>query len=185
MDIDRKRVEDDLRGVVVGDVFCDELSVQLYASDASIYQVLPLGVVRPKSAEDVVACVRYAAEQNLALHARGAGSGVAGESLGRGLVIDFSAHMRRWRRGNDPGEKLLDPSGLELVRVQPGVVLASLNRDLMPDGRQYGPDPATRSVTTMGGVLAVNASGSHYLRSGSPRDTAISLEVVIGSGELL
>lgn len=185
MDIDRKRVEDDLRGVVVGDVFCDELSVQLYASDASIYQVLPLGVVRPKTADDVAACVRYAAEQKLAIHARGAGSGVAGESLGRGLVIDFSTHMRRWRRGNDPGDKLLTPSGLDLVRVQPGVVLASLNRELMPDGRQYGPDPATRSVTTMGGVLAVNASGSHYLRSGSPRDTAVSLEVVTGSGELL
>jgi len=185
MDSERKRVEDDLRGVVVGDVFCDELSVQLYASDASIYQVSPLGVVRPKSAEDVVACVRYAAEQNLSIHARGAGSGVAGESLGRGLVIDFSVHMRRWRREGMGDGALRQSPGLEQVRVQPGVVLASLNRELAPDGRQYGPDPATRSVTTMGGVLSVNASGSHYLRSGSARDTAKSLEVVTGSGELL
>jgi FAD/FMN-containing dehydrogenase/Fe-S oxidoreductase len=185
MDTERKRVEDDLRGVIVGDVFCDELSVQLYASDASIYQTLPLGVVRPKSAEDVAACVRYATEQNLAIHARGAGSGVAGESLGNGLVIDFSVYMRRWRRGGVAGDSILAASDLDLVRVQPGVVLASLNRELHQDGRQYGPDPATRSVTTLGGVLAVNASGSHYLRSGSARDTVRSLEVVTGGGELL
>ncbi len=199
MDIERKRVEDDLRGVIGGDVFCDELSVQLYASDASIYQVLPLGVVRPRSAEDVIACVRYADEQNLSVHARGAGSGVAGESLGRGLVIDFSVYMRRWRPDGPPGEALPgspsgkpsatqpppDAVGSSLVRVQPGVVLAELNRELAPVRRQYGPDPATRSVTTMGSVLAVNASGSHFLRSGSARDTVRSIELVTASGELL
>ena len=87
MDIERKRVEDDLRGVIVGDVFCDELSVQLYASDASIYQVPPLGVVRPRSAEDVVACVQYANDHQLTIHARGAGSGVAGDILAADLVI--------------------------------------------------------------------------------------------------
>lgn len=164
MDIERKRVEDDLRGIVVGDVFCDELSVQLYASDASIYQVPPLGVVRPRSAEDVVACVQYAADHQLAIHARGAGSGVAGESLGQGLVVDFSVYLRRWRRGGEIHDPVLPPEP-GLVRVQPGVVLASLNRELASDGRIYGPDPATRSVTTMGSVLAVDATGSHYLRS--------------------
>lgn len=194
MDIDRKRVEDDLRGVVVGDVFCDELSVQLYASDASIYQALPLGVIRPQSADDVQACVQYANEQGLPLHARGAGSGVAGESLGGGLVIDFSVFMRHWRRlpaseVDGPAGSAAGPAGSaagrDWVRVEPGVVLADLNRALAPDGLQFGPDPATRSVTTMGSVLAVNASGSHYLRSGSARDTVVSLEVVTGSGERL
>ncbi len=184
MDIERKRVEDDLRGVIVGDVFCDELSVQLYASDASIYQVAPLGVVRPRSAEDVVACVQYAAEQQLTIHARGAGSGVAGESLGRGLVLDFSVYLRRWRRGDQALGPALSPEPGR-VRVQPGVVLATLNRELAADGRIYGPDPATRSVTTMGSVLAVDATGSHYLRSGSARDTVRSLEVVTAAGELL
>ena len=95
MDPERQRIQDDLRGLVRGDVRCDDVAVQLYASDASIYEIRPLGVVRPRSTADVVACVRYAAEKRLAVHARGAGTGLAGESLGRGLVFDFSRYMRR------------------------------------------------------------------------------------------
>ncbi len=90
-----------------------------------------------------------------------------GESLGRGLVIDFSRYMRRW---------FTVPNQPTSVRIQAGLVLAALNRELAPSGRQFGPDPATRSVTTMGSVLSINASGSHYLRSGSARDTVESVE---------
>ena len=95
MDIDRQRVQDDLRGIVRGDVFCDPIMTQLYASDASIYQIRPFGVIRPRRSADVVATAQYAAEHELSIHPRGAGSGVAGESLGSGLVIDFSRYMRR------------------------------------------------------------------------------------------
>src|SRR5687768_10320383 len=95
MDQARQRIQDDLRGLVRGDVRCDDLFVQLYASDASIYQIKPLGVVRPRSTADVAACVQYASEQRIPIHARGAGTGLAGESLGGGLVIDFSRYMRR------------------------------------------------------------------------------------------
>ena len=132
MELERKRVEDDLRGLIAGEVFCDELTSQLYATDASIYQVRPLGVVRPKTAADVAAVAQYALERSISLHARGAGSGVAGESLGRGLVIDFSRYMRRWFPvANQPSS----------VRVQAGLVLAALNRELASSGRQFGPDP--------------------------------------------
>ncbi len=177
MDTERKRVQDDLRGMISGDVFCDELSAQLYASDASIYQIVPLGIVRPKSAADVAACVRYAQENSLTVHGRGAGSGVAGESLGSGLVVDFSRYLRRWHRDS--------VAGPTAVRVQSGVVLAALNRELASDGLQYGPDPATRSVTTMGSVLSVNASGSHFLRSGSARDSVLALELVTAGGDVV
>ncbi len=95
MDIDRQRIQDDLRGIVRGDVLCDRFTRQLYSSDASIYQIRPLGVVRPRNVADVVATAQYAAEHELSLHPRGAGSGVSGESLGRGLIIDFSRYMRR------------------------------------------------------------------------------------------
>lgn len=176
MDIERKRIEDDLRGVIRGDVACDPLAVQLYSTDASIYQLRPLGVVRPRSAQDVSACVKYAVEHSLMLHPRGAGSGVAGESLGRGIIVDFSRHLRRWRKDL--------AAGSSLVRVQSGVVLAALNRELAADGRLYGPDPATRSVTTMGSVLSVDASGSHFLRSGSARDTVKSVQFVTAAGEI-
>src|SRR5271165_1783844 len=91
----RERIQEDLRGLISGDVRCDELFCQLYASDGSIYEIRPLGVVRPRSTADVAACVQYAAENRISVHARGAGSGVAGESLGPGLVLDFSKYLRR------------------------------------------------------------------------------------------
>lgn len=175
MDVEQQRIQDDLRGMLQGDILCDSLTCQLYASDASIYQMRPLGVVRPRTAADVATCVRYANEHHLSLHARGAGSGVAGESLGRGLVIDFSRYMCRLQ--------VLDQGSH--VRVQPGVVLANLNRQLRRHRRVYGPDPATRSVTTMGSVLSVDASGSHYLRYGSARQTVVSLQAVTSSGEIV
>ncbi|MFK8114650.1 MAG: FAD-binding and (Fe-S)-binding domain-containing protein [Rubripirellula sp.] len=175
MDIERQRVQDDLRGIVRGDVFCDPIMSQLYSSDASIYQLTPLGVVRPRTVADVVATAQYAAEHELSLHPRGTGSGVSGESLGRGLLIDFSRYMRRIS---------MEPDDTR-VTVQSGAVLAEVNHALQPSGRWFGPDPVTRSVTTMGGVLATNASGSHYLRSGSARDTVESMRVVTIDGELV
>src|SRR6185295_11378468 len=108
MDPERQRIQDDLRGVVAGDVLCDDVFLQLYASDASLYEIRPLGVVRPRNTADVVACVQYAAENHIPLHARGAGSGLAGESLGAGLIVDFSRYMRR----------IIGSDGENTVRVQ-------------------------------------------------------------------
>ena len=95
MDPERQRIQDDLRGLVAGDVRCDDLFIQLYASDASVYQIKPLGVVRPRNTADVATVVRYAAEKRIPIHPRGAGTGLAGESLGPGLILDFSKSMRR------------------------------------------------------------------------------------------
>jgi FAD/FMN-containing dehydrogenase/Fe-S oxidoreductase len=171
MDPARQRIQDDLRGLVRGDVHCDDLYLQLYASDASIYQIRPLGVVRPRSTADVVACLQYAAEQKLPVHARGAGTGLAGESLGAGLVLDFSRYMRRILR-----------TGPDHVRVQPGVVLGRLNEHLLPFGRTFGPDPATSDVTTMGSVIAIDAGGSHWPQYGSARRHVQSLQIVLSDG---
>jgi FAD/FMN-containing dehydrogenase/Fe-S oxidoreductase len=174
MDPERERIQADLRGLIDGDVRCDDAFVQMYSTDGSIYEVRPLGVVRPRNTDDVVACVRYAAQQGIPLHAHGAGTGLAGGALGPGLIIDFSAGMRRIvRRGEDT------------VRVQPGVVLAHLNRQLAPAGRLFGPDPATRAVTTMGSVIAVDASGAHWLQHGSARRHVESLQIVTAEGEVL
>ena len=95
MDPDRTRIQEDLRGVLDGDVRCDDLTLQLYSTDASIYQIRPQGVVCPRNTDDVVKCVHYAAENRLPIFARGAGTGLAGESLGAGLVLDFSRYMTR------------------------------------------------------------------------------------------
>lgn len=174
MDQERERVQADLRGLLEGEVRCDDLFVQMYASDASIYEIKPLGVVRPRGVADVVAVVKYAAENNIPIHARGAGTGVAGESLGPGLIVDFSHHMRRLLRVDDG-----------TARIQPGLILAQLNRHLLPQGRLFGPDPATRSVTTMGSVLALDAGGSHWLQYGSARHRVISLQVVLADGQVI
>jgi FAD/FMN-containing dehydrogenase/Fe-S oxidoreductase len=174
MDQERARIQEDLRGVVDGEVRCDDLFLQLYSSDASIYQIKPRAVIRPRHVQDVVATVQYASEHGIAVHARGAGSGLAGESLGSGLVIDFSHHMRR----------IIGFDG-ESVTVQPGVVYAHLNKYLAKHNRLFGPDPSTGQVTTMGSVLALDNSGSHWLRYGSARAYVEELEVVLADGTVL
>ncbi|MEC7564109.1 MAG: anaerobic glycerol-3-phosphate dehydrogenase subunit C [Planctomycetota bacterium] len=174
MDQERVRIQEDLRGVIDGEVRCDDLFLQLYSSDASIYQVQPIGVIRPRHVHDVVASVQYASEHGISIHARGSGSGLAGESLGSGLVIDFSHYMRR----------ILGFDG-ESVRFQPGVVHARLNRYLHGHNRIFGPDPSTGQVTTMGSVLALDNSGSHWLKYGSARSHVEELEVVLSDGTVL
>ncbi len=174
MDQERERIQADLRGLLDGEVRCDDVYVQMYATDASIYEIRPLGVVRPRSVADVVACVQYAQENEIPLHARGAGTGLAGESLGPGLVLDFSHSMRR----------ILSCDG-DTVRVQPGVVLSQLNRFLADRGRVFGPDPATAAVSTMGSVIALDGSGSHFLQYGSAGDCVESLQLVLADGTVI
>ena len=174
LDQQRERIQDDLRGLVAGDVRCDDVFIRLFASDASIYEIKPLAVVRPRSAADVSACVQYAAAKRLPVHARGAGTGVAGESLGPGLVVDFSAHLRRVIRIDE-----------DQVRVQAGVVHGRLNEQLSGQGRLFGPDPATSNVTTLGGMLAIDAAGSRWLKYGSTRRHVRSVQAVLADGQVL
>lgn len=167
----RNRIREDLAPLIRGEIRCDPLTVSLYSTDGSLYQVPPLGVVTPRDAADVSAVVRFAAAENIPLFPRGAGTGLAGESLGPGLVIDFSRHMRR-----------IEQISATTVRVQPGVVCSQLNRHLRPHGRYFPPDPSGANVTTIGSMLALDAAGSHSIRIGSTRDHVESLDVVLAGG---
>src|SRR5262245_40153257 len=118
---------DDLRGMLNGEVLFEAAERAPYALDASIYEVDPLGVVAPRTEQDVISVVRYAAQQGVTIHARGAGTAVTGGALGPGLVVDFSRHCRRIVE--------IHP---ESVVVQAGVVLDVLNRQLAPLGRRLG-----------------------------------------------
>ncbi len=172
--LQRERVQDDLRGLVGGDVRCDDIHRQLYAGDGSIYQIFPAAVVQPRSVADVVACVQYAAEEGIPVHARGAGSGATGGALGPGLVLDFSKYLRRVIRVDE-----------DSVRVQAGTALERLNELLARQRRVLGPDPLRSDVTTVGSMIAVDALGSRWLKYGSMARHVRSLQVVTAEGHLL
>lgn len=171
MDEQRRRISEDLSGTLTGEFRCDPLAVAMYASDGSLYQIPPLGVAYPKDHDDVVALARYSAEMHIPLIPRGAGTGVAGQSLGSGIVVDFSRHMRN-----------IESIEEETVRVQPGVVRDELNRVLHERGRYFPPDPSNSAVTTIGSMLAVDAAGSRSVRVGSTRDHVKSIEIVLAGG---
>jgi FAD/FMN-containing dehydrogenase/Fe-S oxidoreductase len=167
-----QRVRDDLKGVLKGELLFDDLSRTLYATDASIFEIRPVGVAVPRDEEDVAALVHYAGENQVPLIARGAGTGLAGEALGSGLVVDLSRHLRS-----------IVATGADTVTVQPGVVYRVLSAHLAREGRRFAPDPS-RGECTLGGMLATNASGARALRHGYTRDHVESLRVVLDSGDI-
>ncbi|MHC4877265.1 MAG: FAD-linked oxidase C-terminal domain-containing protein [Planctomycetota bacterium] len=174
MDEQRQRIVEDLTGTLSGEIRCDDVAVAMYASDASLFQIRPLGIAFPGDRNDVVTLARYSTETGTPLIARGAGTNLTGSSLGNGLVVDFSRHMR--------SIELIDEKS---VTVQPGVVLDQLNQALRPAGRYFAPDPSTAAITTIGGMLGVDSAGSRAARVGSTRDYTRQLEVVLASGDVI
>lgn len=172
MDERRARIHDDLRGILGGDLLFEPIERAPYALDASLYEIDPVGVVVPRDEDDVVAAVRYAAENAIPVHARGAGTGSAGGAVGAGLVIDFSRYFRRVVEVRS-----------DRVVVQPGVVLDVLNAQLAPLGRRIGPDPVGSQVGTIGGMVGVDAAGPCSLRYGTTGDHVERLRVVFSGGE--
>jgi FAD/FMN-containing dehydrogenase/Fe-S oxidoreductase len=164
-------VLEDLQGAVRGDILADDISCTLYSTDASIFQVQPLAVIVPLDEADVQAVVRYAAEHQLCVTGRGAGSGMAGESLSPGLILDFTKHFRAIRE-----------IGIDTVRVQPGVVYRQLQEELAKVGRRFAPDTASGAQCTLGGMLANNASGARALRHGYTRDHIAAIRAVFDDG---
>jgi len=173
MDAEQSRIEADLRGVLDGEVYCHSLRTQMYATDASVYELMPLAVVRPRHANDVSQCVKYASENAIPILPRGGGTGLAGQSLGPGIVVDFSRFMRRLIH--------LDRDNMT-ARVQPGLALADLNRILAKERLVFGADPPTRAVTTIGSVLAIDTLGSHFLKYGTAGEAIVSAQAVLSEG---
>jgi FAD/FMN-containing dehydrogenase/Fe-S oxidoreductase len=157
------------------DVFFDNLTRQLYATDASIYQVEPAGVAFPRNAEQASAIIRETADAAVSITPRGAGTSLSGGAIGDGLIVDFSRHNRQI------SELDLDK---RTVRVGAGVVLDQLNAFLEPHGFCFGPDVATSSRATIGGMIANNSSGAHVPVYGTTADHVRELEIVLADGRI-
>ncbi|MBU6401505.1 MAG: FAD-binding oxidoreductase, partial [Verrucomicrobia bacterium] len=153
----------------------DNLTRQLYATDASIYQIEPAGVAFPRNAQEASRVIRAAADAGISVIPRGAGTGLVGGAIGDGLVIDFARHNRQISD--------LDPDR-RTVRVGPGVVLDRLNAFLGPHGLGFGPDVATSSRATLGAMIANNSSGAHVPVYGTTADHVRSLEIVLADGRV-
>jgi len=161
-----------LRAAGMRDVRVDSTTRAAYSSDASLYRVLPQAVVFPQSPEEVAAAIAAAGELDLPVTARGAGTSVAGNAIGPGLVLDLSRHLHRILE--------LDPV-TRTARVEPGVVLADLQRAAAPHGLRFGPDPSTHNRCTLGGMIGNDACGSRALGYGRTADNVESLSLVTGT----
>src|SRR4051812_39055509 len=164
---------DALRRAGIGDVDDSGLARALYSSDASLYRVLPRAVVRPRHPDEIVAALAVCRERGVPVTARGAGTSIAGNAVGPGVVLDTSRHLH--------GISGIDAEARTAV-VDPGVVQASLQAAAKPYGLRFGPDPSTHNRCTVGGMIGNNACGSRALGYGRTSDNVLALDVVTGGG---
>jgi FAD/FMN-containing dehydrogenase/Fe-S oxidoreductase len=165
----------DLESHLAGEVRFDRISRLLYSTDASVYQIEPLGVVVPRSREDVVRTVQIAARHACSITARGGGTSQAGQAVGAGLQLDTSKYFN----------KVVDVSLSDRTAwVEPGVVLDDLNAQLRPHGLRFAPDISTASRATIGGMIANNSSGARSILYGKTIDHVLELDVVLADGTM-
>ena len=164
-----------LRAAGVGDVDDSTLARALYSTDASLYRVPPQVVVRPRDRDELLAALAVARATGTALTMRGAGTSIAGNAVGPGIVVDTTKHLNR--------VLAIDPEARTAV-VEPGTVHADLQRAAAPHGLRFGPDPSTHPRCTIGGMIGNNACGSRALGYGRTADNVLGLDVAFGTGEV-
>jgi FAD/FMN-containing dehydrogenase/Fe-S oxidoreductase len=170
---DARSLEAALRRRITGEVRFDDGSRALYATDASNYRQVPIGVVIPKTVDDVVATVETARSHGAPIFARGGGTSLAGECCNVGVVIDFSKYLNT----------IIEINSEEgWARVQPGVVLDDLRNAALKHGLTYGPDPATHSHNTLGGMIGNNSCGMHAQMAGKVEENIYELEILTYDG---
>jgi len=171
-----QHITDDLAEIIRGDVFADIIHRVAYSTDASIYRIVPVCVIAPRDIADITAAVKYAGAKGIPVAARGAGSGVAGESLCGGIVFDMTRYMNRIISIEDEGKRVV---------CEPGVVLDDLNKHLSQYSRKIGPDPSSSNRATVGGCVANNSTGAHSLEYGYMADYVECIEAVLADGSLV
>src|SRR5499427_2795786 len=162
-----------LKAEVSGEVAFDRFTRGRYATDASHYQMMPLGVVMPRSVAAAAQAIALARQEGVSVLARGGGTSQAGQTVNQALVVDCSKHLNRILD--------LDVAGRRCV-VEPGIVLDDLNRQLKAHGLWFPVDISTASRATLGGMTGNNSCGTRSLRYGTMRDNVISLDAVLADG---
>ncbi len=173
VDVARRSIAEQLASSISGEIRFGRHDRLLYATDASLYQVEPIGVVIPASVADGLATVKECARLGLPLLARGSGTALAGQSVNHAVIVDFSANCRRILP--------VDPVARR-ARVEPGVVLDQLNEALARDGLMFGADVATSSHATIGGMIGNNSAGANSILYGRTVENLISLDVALADG---
>jgi FAD/FMN-containing dehydrogenase/Fe-S oxidoreductase len=168
-----QRFEAALKGECSAEIYFDRGMRGLYSTDASLYQIEPLGVVVPRTVNDVLVAMRLAASERLPILPRGAATSLSGQTVGRAIVFDFSKYLNRIG--------IVDRDRM-IVRVEPGVVLDRLNAHLKPLGLMYAPDVSTSDRATIGGMVGNNSAGARSLKYGKTVDHIDSLEVALAEG---
>ena len=158
-----------------GDVYTDETTRLLYATDASAYREKPLAVFRPKNVSDIKKIIAFAAKNNVPIIPRTAGTSLAGQVVGNGIIVDVSKYLTKVLEINEK-EKW--------VRVEPGVVLDELNKILAPKGLFFGPETSTSNRCMLGGMVGNNSCGAHSLIYGSTRDHLLELKTILSDGSI-
>jgi len=171
--VTRSGLVDDLQARIDGEVRFDEYSRQLYATDASLYEVLPIGVVYPRSTDDVAAVMSYCAQREIPVLPRGGGTSLAGQTVNEAVVLDFSRYM------NELVETRPDD---RRARAQPGIKLGDLNAELADHGLKFAPDPAWGDKSVLGGAIGNNSTGAHSLQYGKTDAYIEECEVVLADG---
>ncbi|TMJ65773.1 MAG: FAD-binding oxidoreductase, partial [Alphaproteobacteria bacterium] len=162
-----------LKAHLLGEVEFDAFTRGRYATDASHYQIMPLGVVAPRSVKEAEHALAIAREEGVSVLARGAGTSQAGQALNSSLVIDCSKYLDHLIELDVPGRRCV---------VEPGIVLDELNRRLKPHGLWFPVDISTSSRATIGGMVGNNSCGARSLRYGNTRENVLSIDAVLADG---
>jgi FAD/FMN-containing dehydrogenase/Fe-S oxidoreductase len=168
------RLFDRLETALEGEVLTSRFDRGRYATDASFYQIMPAGVVLPKSAADIAAVLEIAREEGVTVTARGGGTSQSGQTVGAGLIADCSRHFNRL---------LSVDEAAQTCEVEPGIVLDELNRQLRPKGLWFPVDVSTATRATIGGMTGNNSCGTRSLRYGIMRDRVLAIDALLAGGE--
>lgn len=170
-----EQIAKDLSALISGDCYADIFDRVAYSTDGSIYQIIPQCIVVPKTTEDAAAVIKYAAANNIPVSPRGAGSGLGGESLTSGIMLDMTKFMNKIVSTSTDGS---------IVCCQVGVVLDDVNKHLFKFGRKIGPDPSSANRAVVGGVVGNNSTGAHSLSYGYISNFVEKIKCVLPDGRI-